>query len=79
MKKAKYEAELKKLQIELVNVQDWVKETGQRVVIVFEGRDAAGKGGVIKAWQQAWNSCNPISFRVFPFGTKFATTFRMLP
>jgi polyphosphate kinase 2 len=43
-----YEAELEKLQIELVKMQDWVKHTGARVVVVFEGRDAAGKGGVIK-------------------------------
>jgi len=49
MKRDKYEEELKKLQIELVNLQDWVKESGARVVILFEGRDAAGKGGVIKA------------------------------
>ena len=49
MKKEKYEKELKKLQIQLVNLQDWVKETGARIVILFEGRDAAGKGGVIKA------------------------------
>ncbi len=44
-----YESELKRLQAELCHLQDWVKETGQRVVIVFEGRDAAGKGGTIKA------------------------------
>jgi polyphosphate kinase 2 len=43
-----YESELERLQGELVKLQYWVKETGQRVVIVFEGRDAAGKGGVIK-------------------------------
>ncbi len=43
-----YEKELDKLQIELVRMVDWVKEEGARVVIVFEGRDAAGKGGVIK-------------------------------
>ena len=49
MDKETYEKELKKLQVELVKVQDWVKETGQRIVIIFEGRDAAGKGGVIKA------------------------------
>jgi polyphosphate kinase 2 len=49
MNKDEYEAQLKKLQVELVRLQDWVKETGQRVVVVFEGRDAAGKGGVIKA------------------------------
>ena len=43
-----YEAELFKLQIELVKVQEWVKTSGARIVIIFEGRDAAGKGGVIK-------------------------------
>ena len=43
-----YEAELTRLQSELVQLQEWVKATGQRVVVVFEGRDAAGKGGTIK-------------------------------
>ena len=43
-----YEKELERLQIELVKLQAWVKHKGLRVVIVFEGRDAAGKGGVIK-------------------------------
>jgi len=43
-----YEAELLRLQAELVTVQEWVKAEGQRLVIVFEGRDAAGKGGTIK-------------------------------
>ena len=49
MKSKIYEQELRKLQAELVAVQEWVKNSGQRVVIVFEGRDAAGKGGIIKA------------------------------
>lgn len=49
MKEKKYLKELEKLQVELCYVQDWVKETGTRVIIVFEGRDAAGKGGIIKA------------------------------
>ncbi|MGE3872922.1 MAG: polyphosphate kinase 2 [Parvibaculaceae bacterium] len=44
-----YMAELRKLQTELCILQEWVKETGQRIVIVFEGRDAAGKGGLIRA------------------------------
>lgn len=44
-----YEKELRALQGELCAVQDWLKATGQRVIIVFEGRDAAGKGGTIKA------------------------------
>lgn len=43
-----YEAELSRLQAELVRVQLWAKETGARIVVVFEGRDAAGKGGTIK-------------------------------
>ncbi len=49
MDKKLYEKELRRLQAEMVAVQQWVKRTGQRVVIVFEGRDAAGKGGIIKA------------------------------
>ena len=48
IKKSFYEAELARLQEELVKLQYWVKEKGLRVVILFEGRDAAGKGGVIK-------------------------------
>jgi len=44
----RYEAELARQQIELVKLQEWVKHSGHRVVIVFEGRDAAGKGGTIK-------------------------------
>ena len=44
-----YVRELRKLQEELCAIQEWVKHTGQRIVIVFEGRDAAGKGGVIRA------------------------------
>jgi len=46
--KKEYESELFKLQIELVKLQEWVKATGARIVILFEGRDDAGKGGVIK-------------------------------
>jgi len=44
-----YEKELRKLQAELCALQDWVVSTGKRIIIVFEGRDAAGKGGTIKA------------------------------
>ncbi len=43
-----YEAELTRLQAELVEMQEWVKATGARIVVLFEGRDAAGKGGAIK-------------------------------
>jgi polyphosphate kinase 2 len=46
--KKRYEAELTRLQIELVEMQQWVIATGRRVVVIFEGRDAAGKGGAIK-------------------------------
>jgi polyphosphate kinase 2 len=49
MKKKKYEKELTRLQAKLCLLQDWVKEKGLRVIVVFEGRDAAGKGGTIKA------------------------------
>jgi polyphosphate kinase len=49
MKRKAYEEELRKLQVELCHLQTWVRETGARVIILFEGRDAAGKGGTIKA------------------------------
>jgi polyphosphate kinase 2 len=50
-----YEAELLKLQIELVKLQEWVRQEGLRVVVIFEGRDAAGKGGTIKRVTEALN------------------------
>ncbi|MBE0687264.1 MAG: polyphosphate kinase 2 [Anaerolineaceae bacterium] len=56
-----YEKELGKLQIELVKLQEWVKDQGLKVVIIFEGRDAAGKGGVIK---RITESLNPRNVRV---------------
>ena len=49
MKRKEYEKELRKLQVELCYLQDWIKAAGARVIVVFEGRDAAGKGGTIKA------------------------------
>jgi polyphosphate kinase 2 len=49
LKTKAYEKELRRLQAELCHLQEWVKATGQRIVVVFEGRDAAGKGGTIKA------------------------------
>jgi polyphosphate kinase len=49
MKRKAYEKELRKLQVELCHLQDWVKSAGARIIILFEGRDAAGKGGTIKA------------------------------
>jgi polyphosphate kinase 2 len=50
-----YEREKKKLQIELLKVQNWVKMTGQKIVVIFEGRDAAGKGGTIKRFMEHLN------------------------
>jgi polyphosphate kinase 2 len=47
MKRKEFEKELAKLQVELTRLQTWVKDTGARVVVIFEGRDTAGKGGVI--------------------------------
>jgi polyphosphate kinase 2 len=49
MKRAEYEKELQKLQVRLCHLQRWVKEKGLRIVILFEGRDGAGKGGTIRA------------------------------
>src|ERR1700730_9393601 len=49
MKRKAYEEELQKLQVELCHLQEWVKAKGARIIIAFEGRDAAGKGGTIKA------------------------------
>ena len=49
MKRKAYEKELRKLQVELCHLQSWVRDSGARIVVLFEGRDAAGKGGTIKA------------------------------
>jgi len=61
-----YEKELAKLQIELVKLQEWIKEKRLKVVCIFEGRDAAGKGGVIK---RITESLNPRICRVVALGT----------
>ena len=55
MRRSTYEAQKYQLQVELLKLQAWVKETGQRVVILFEGRDAAGKGGAIKRFMEHLN------------------------
>ncbi len=55
IKNKEYEKELADLQIELVKLQEWIKEKGLKVVCIFEGRDAAGKGGVIKRITQSLN------------------------
>jgi polyphosphate kinase 2 len=59
LKRKEYEKALRSLQSELCALQDWVKEEGARIIVVFEGRDAAGKGGVIKAITER------VSHRVF--------------
>lgn len=55
MSRKRYESEKYQLQVELLKLQSWAKETGQRVVILFEGRDAAGKGGAIKRFMEHLN------------------------
>jgi polyphosphate kinase 2 len=65
-KKLKYEKELAKLQVELVKLQEWIKQKGLRVVAIFEGRDAAGKGGAIKRITEC---LNPRICRVVALGT----------
>ncbi|MGB3137396.1 MAG: polyphosphate kinase 2 [Nodosilinea sp.] len=66
LKSKVYEKELAHLQVELVKMQYWVKHTGTRIVILFEGRDAAGKGGTIKRLTEA---LNPRGCRVVALGT----------
>ncbi len=65
IKKKFYEEELKRLQVELVKLQAWVKEKGLKVVIIFEGRDAAGKGGAILRFTEC---LNPRNCRVVALG-----------
>jgi len=62
----RYAAELERLQEELAHLQAWVKATGQRIVIIFEGRDAAGKGGMIR---RITERMNPRVFRVVALPT----------
>lgn len=66
MPRKEYEKELGKLQVELVKLQEWIKHEGLKVVVIFEGRDAAGKGGVIKRISQC---LNPRICRVVALGT----------
>jgi polyphosphate kinase 2 (PPK2 family) len=68
MKRKVYERELHKLQVELCHLQDWVKQTGARIIILFEGRDAAGKGGTIKAITER---VSPRVFRVVALPAPF--------
>ncbi|MCA9605289.1 MAG: polyphosphate kinase 2 [Myxococcales bacterium] len=66
IKSKTYEAELRRLQIELVKLQEWVKATGYKLVVIFEGRDAAGKGGTIK---RITEPMNPRIARIVALGT----------
>jgi polyphosphate kinase 2 len=66
LKKKVYEKELRRLQVELVKLQEWIKHEGLRIVAVFEGRDAAGKGGAIK---RITACLNPRFCRVAALGT----------
>ncbi|MGA2864135.1 MAG: polyphosphate kinase 2 [Verrucomicrobiota bacterium] len=66
VKNKTYKKELKRLQIELVKLQEWIKHKGLKVVVLFEGRDAAGKGGTIKRISQRMN---PRICRVVALGT----------
>src|SRR5690242_2621834 len=61
MSRKDYEKELRKLQVELCTLQEWVKHKGLRVIVVFEGRDAAGKGGTIRVLTE---HVSPRVFRV---------------
>ncbi len=61
-----YEAELARLEVELVKQQEWIRAQGLRIVVIFEGRDAAGKGGAI---QRITESLNPRHARVVALGT----------
>lgn len=81
----KFEEELEKLHVELVKLQEWVRHKGLKVVVIFEGRDAAGKGGVIK---RITERVSPRVFRVvaLPAPTEreksrstFNATFRICP
>lgn len=66
LSKKKYEKVIEQLNLELVKLQEWVKYEGLRVVVIFEGRDAAGKGGIIKTISQP---LNPRVCRVVALGT----------
>jgi polyphosphate kinase len=66
LSKKYYEEELDKLSIELVKLQEWIKYKGLKIIVIFEGRDAAGKGGVIKSITQF---VNPRICRVVALGT----------
>jgi len=65
MKRKVYEKELAKLQVQLCQLQEWVKANKLRVIVLFEGRDAAGKGGTIKAITEKVEFCTPAEHKRF--------------
>ncbi len=65
LKRKGSEKKLRELQTELCSLQNWVKRTGQRIIVVFEGRDAAGKGGTVRALTER------VSPRTFPEWSRF--------
>src|SRR5688572_8524727 len=66
MSRKEFDKEMKKLQVELVKLQEWVKATGAKICVIFEGRDTAGKGGVIR---RITERVSPRVFRVVALGT----------
>jgi len=76
MKRKEYEEKLRKLQVELCRLQEWVKHKGLKIIIAFEGRDAAGKGGTIKAITER---VSPRVFRVVAKCSCSATSRNFLP
>ncbi len=66
LKRSIYDSQMRTLQIELAKLQFWIRETGQRLAVVFEGRDAAGKGGVIK---RVSANLNPRNAHIVALGT----------
>ena len=59
MSRSEYEVSKRLLQIELLKAQAWLRDTGQKLVVLFEGRDAAGKGGTIKRFMEHLNPRGP--------------------
>ena len=74
MQRKTYEKRKAELQVELLKVQDWVKATGQKIVILFEGRDAAGKGGTIKRFMEHLPSAGEIVLSTVPGTTAPASS-----
>ena len=65
MERKRYEQELHKLQVELCHLQEWVRAKGLKVIIVFEGRDTAGKGGTKRSRKGAYDDQAPLKGRHF--------------